>query len=267
MSSRLEDLSLIRLTEIAADYGVTADAVADTFKRHGKRLYKLGRVQAASLSELEWYASHRERRAPTVLKRPAGWLGIKQVVDRLNLTASTVGELNERGDLDAVRVGNQYFYNPEHVERERLKRSGVPPAWVAIADLIHEHGWRDDIPYRHVRRLGLQTLNCMVRGDKGTAKRLAIRREDAPRLVAVMSLPFNYPGRMTTTQLCAACGVTSRTVHSWVYQGMPTLQCRHSSYWFDPAEVLAFFDQHSPAQDQRAARLRAHLAEQDRSAA
>lgn len=256
---------LIPLVVAARDLGVTADAIKHAMRRAHRPVRKVGRLNAARLSDLEWYARQRERRAPAVARRPKGWWGSKQVMAFLEVDSNSVVLWQRRGEFDAVRVGRLYFYDPEGVRAFAQRREGIAPGWLSVPDLARAQEWAPSTVYRAVKSLRLETRTYYVKASVGRNRptRLCIREADLPTLTARMTAPASYPGCLTTVDLAAITGATETAVRLWYQRGLPTSRDRWGRAWCVPQVALTWLDaQRDSRMRPYAERLRQHLAQQ-----
>ncbi len=262
--------SLVQLRDAAPGLGITVDAIKKMLHRHGRRVYKDGRYLAARIEDLEWLAGHRERFAASAPRRPKGWLGYKQVKDILDLDGTAIHDLQRSGRLTSVRVGRMYFFDPESVQAVRLRRERVAPGWLSLPDLARERGWKYPTLHRAVRAMNLQTRTYHAPAGQGLGRRTrqCIRESELPAVIARMTTPASYPGRVTVAALAELTGVTPMAVRFWTAKGLPTVRDRMGALWIDLRECLTWLQgREHPAMRAPEAIVAAHLAGQDRSAA
>lgn len=260
--------NLLLLKDVAPDQGVSVDALKKLLQRHDRRVYRMGRHLAARIQDLEWAAAHREHLCVSAPRRPKGWLGRKQVCDRLSLDTNAVTHLHKQGKLTAVRVGRMYFFDPEIVEALRLKREPLAPGWVSLPDLARERGWKYPTLHRAVTQMRLTTRTYHAREGIGRRTRQCIRETDLPAVTARMTLPASYPGRLTTAGLADVTGVKPQAVRFWVSKGLPVVKDRMGAQWIDPAEALTWLAGRThPSMRAPEARLTTYLTSTERSAA
>jgi hypothetical protein len=173
---------LLTLVDVAPSYGVTPDAIQKALKRDRRPVYKLGRLNAARVADLEWYNSFREWRAPSAPKRPPGWVGAYGGAELAGVSRSILLAMIPHPMIHPVRVGRLYYYDPAELIAFRKSREGIPPGWVSVPDLTLELSAERGLVARIVLLARMKTRVYYQFGSTGTPKRSCISFEDAERV-------------------------------------------------------------------------------------
>lgn len=230
---------LIALVDVAPSFGVTPDAIKNALKRARKRVYKLNGRNAATIAELEWYGARRERKAPGVPARPAGWWGIKRAAAELGVDTTGLHYMVESKRVSAVRHAKHYYFDPAVIRQIAGQRQPVPSNWVPLVDLAREVNAQESTVKKIALRLRLSIRTFYATG-LGRPGRQCVSRSDTRAIIAQLNVPHAYPGRLKTVALAEHLGIPVSRVRWWTKQGAPKVKCVHHYCWFDLAEVEAW---------------------------
>jgi hypothetical protein len=220
---------LMLLDDVARAHHCAPTSLRKLLRRHGRRVFRIGRRAALTLAEVEWITRHRESLYPVLAKRPAGWLGSKQVMAILGVSPNTLVYLRQSGELQAVRVSNLLYHDPEGVEVSRLRRAPPVVGWVPLRGTVP--GVPDSTLRGAVARLNIETRKFhQAKTTPGRACEDCIRDTDIPRLEAALLMPEPPAGAVTVRQLAELTGATLSRAGHWLQDGMPHTRGRYGRH-------------------------------------
>ena len=157
--------------------GLRGGGLARWLRRQGVRTRRVGKYRLISIEQLEEYERMTGREGiERVSRRPPGWVGIYRATELAGVSTAFIHKWAARREIEAVRVGQINYYNPESVLACAAKlRNVAPGGWVPVADL-----GRPDTKAltKWMKRRGYEVRTYM-RPESG--QRILHVREDAAR--------------------------------------------------------------------------------------